>query len=138
MRTTLDTEMSVIEGHIEEMRRARDRLKAALVRQTPVAEEKARIIERLENLLNKSETAVQTAQKAVRNAKQQLEDLKGKAFKHTLSCTTWHIGAYRMIESRVSKVGHTTWLFDALCGSVEVKALGETAPTFLNKRCKST
>lgn len=71
--------MSVIEELIEKMRRGRDRLRATLVRQTPVAEEKARIIERLKQLLNKSETAVQTAEKAVRNAKQQLEDLTGKA-----------------------------------------------------------
>ncbi|KAH9280970.1 Laminin-like protein lam-2 [Echinococcus granulosus] len=75
LKIMLETETSVIEDHIEKMRRGRDRLIAALARQTPVAEEKARIVERLKHLLNKSETAVQTARKAVRDAKQQLEDL---------------------------------------------------------------
>ncbi len=63
---------------MERLRKGRERLRAALAHQAPSANEKARIIERLEQLLNKSETAVKSAQEAVDAARQHLEDLGSK------------------------------------------------------------
>lgn len=66
-----------MENQIDKLRQGRDRLRAALASQAPAAEKKVKIIERLEQLLNKSEIAVQIAQESVEEARRHMQNLKG-------------------------------------------------------------
>lgn len=65
-----------VEEHVERLRQGRERIRNVLARHTPSANEKARIIERLEQLLNMSENAVSTATEAVTTARKHMEDLR--------------------------------------------------------------
>lgn len=67
-----------MEDQMEKLKQSRDRLKSALSRQMPVVEERAQIIQRLEQLLNRSVAAVQITQKAMEDARQHQKDLQGE------------------------------------------------------------
>uniref|UniRef100_A0A5K3G0A8 t-SNARE coiled-coil homology domain-containing protein n=1 Tax=Mesocestoides corti TaxID=53468 RepID=A0A5K3G0A8_MESCO len=95
-----ETEAGAIEDRMEKLRQSRDRLRTVLARQVPVADEKARIIERLEQLHNKSEAAVQTAKDAVDTARQQLDDLKN--FDAYVARTKQELEAMSVIRAEIS------------------------------------
>lgn len=77
LKQEVEREAALVETHVELLKQGRERLRLALAKQTPTANEKQKIMDHLIALVKKSENAVVDAQAAVDKARQQLADLNG-------------------------------------------------------------